>query len=48
MFPSSDVADHNRVAIATHERMGFSSHGSILTDIGGGFQMNDYLMPLDL
>jgi hypothetical protein len=28
--------------------MGFSSQGSIVTDIGGGFEMDDYLMQLDL
>ncbi len=38
----------NRVAIAAYERMGFSSRGSIVTDIGGGFEMDDYLMQLDL
>lgn len=38
----------NLVAIAAYERMGFSSRGSIVTDIGGGFQMDDYLMQLDL
>ena len=38
----------NRVAIAAYERMGFSSQGSIVTDIGGGFEMDDDLMQLDL
>ena len=38
----------NRVAIAAYERMGFASRGSIVTDIGGGFEMDDYLMKLDL
>ena len=38
----------NRVAIAAYERIGFSSQGSIVTDIGGGFEMDDYLMRLDL
>jgi ribosomal protein S18 acetylase RimI-like enzyme len=38
----------NRVAIAAYERMGFYSQGPIVTDIGGGFQMDDYLMQLDL
>jgi ribosomal protein S18 acetylase RimI-like enzyme len=42
------VNKHNRVAIAAYERMGFSSQGSIVTDIGGGFEMDDYLMQLDL
>ena len=42
------VNKRNRVAIAAYERMGFSSRGSIVTDIGGGFEMDDYLMRLDL
>ncbi len=42
------VNKRNRVAIAAYERMGFSSQGSIVTDIGGGFEMDDYLMQLDL
>ncbi len=42
------VNKRNRVAIAAYERMGFSSRGSIVTDIGGGFEMDDYLMKLDL
>ncbi len=42
------VNKHNRVAIAAYERMGFSNRGSIVSDIGGGFCMDDYLMELDL
>ncbi len=42
------VNKRNRVAIAAYERMGFSHRGSIVTDIGGGFEMDDYLMQLDL
>jgi ribosomal protein S18 acetylase RimI-like enzyme len=42
------VNKRNRVAIAAYERMGFSSRGSIVTDIGGGFEKDDYLMKLDL
>jgi ribosomal protein S18 acetylase RimI-like enzyme len=42
------VNKHNRVAIAAYERMGFSNQGSIVSDIGSGFSMNDYLMKLDL
>jgi ribosomal protein S18 acetylase RimI-like enzyme len=42
------VNKYNCVAIAAYERMGFSSRGSIVTDIGGGFEMDDYLMKLDL
>ena len=42
------VNKSNRIAIAAYERMGFSNQGSIVTDIGSGFEMDDYLMHLDL
>jgi GNAT superfamily N-acetyltransferase len=42
------VNKHNRVSIAAYERMGFANRGSIVSDIGGGFSMDDYLMELDL
>jgi GNAT superfamily N-acetyltransferase len=42
------VNKHNRVAIAAYERMGFANRGSIVSDIGSGFSMDDYLMELDL
>ena len=42
------VNKHNRVAIAAYERMGFANRGSIVSDIGSGFIMDDYLMELDL
>ena len=42
------VNKHNRIAIAAYERMGFANRGSIVSDIGGGFCMDDYLMELDL
>jgi ribosomal protein S18 acetylase RimI-like enzyme len=42
------VNKHNRIAIAAYERMGFANRGSIVSDIGGGFIMDDYLMELDL
>ncbi len=42
------VNKNNRVAIAAYERMGFSNQGSIVSDIGNGFEMNDYLMELDV
>jgi diamine N-acetyltransferase len=38
----------NRVAIAAYERIGFTHQGSILSDIGCGFSMDDYLMQLAL
>ncbi|HEX9813713.1 MAG TPA: GNAT family N-acetyltransferase [Myxococcota bacterium] len=37
----------NRVAIAAYERIGFTNRGPIVSDIGGGFSMDDYLMKLD-
>jgi ribosomal protein S18 acetylase RimI-like enzyme len=42
------VNQNNRVAIAAYERMGFSNQGSIVSDIGSGFEMNDYLMELNV
>ncbi len=42
------VNKRNRVAMAAYERMGFANRGSIVSDIGGGFCMDDYLMELDL
>ena len=42
------VNKHNRVAVAAYERMGFSNRGGIVSDIGSGFCMDDYLMELDL
>ena len=42
------VNKRNRVAIAAYERMGFANRGSIVSDIGSGFSMDDYLMELDL
>jgi ribosomal protein S18 acetylase RimI-like enzyme len=38
----------NHIAIAAYERIGFRKRGSIVSDIGGGFCMDDYLMQLDL
>ena len=38
----------NQIAIAAYERMGFTNQGSIVTDIGAGFVMDDYLMKLGL
>ena len=42
------VNKRNRVAIEAYERMGFENRGSVVTDIGGGFQMDDYRMQLEL
>jgi ribosomal protein S18 acetylase RimI-like enzyme len=42
------VNKRNHVAIGAYERMGFANQGSIVSDIGNGFCMDDYLMELDL
>jgi GNAT superfamily N-acetyltransferase len=42
------VNKRNHVAIAAYERMGFANQGSIVSDIGSGFNMDDYLMGLGL
>ena len=38
------VNKHNRNAIAAYEKYGFSIAKSVVTDIGGGFVMDDYVM----
>jgi len=38
----------NHIAIAAYEQIGFTKRGPIVSDIGGGFCMDDYLMQLDL
>jgi ribosomal protein S18 acetylase RimI-like enzyme len=35
---------HNANSIAAYERMGFRNAGPIVTDIGGGYVMDDYRM----
>jgi len=42
------VNKRNHIAIAAYERIGFTHRGPIVSDIGGGFCMDDYLMQLDL
>jgi ribosomal protein S18 acetylase RimI-like enzyme len=42
------VNKRNLIAIAAYERMGFTNRGSIVSDIGSGFRMDDYRMELDL
>ena len=42
------VNKRNRVAIAAYQRMGFTNQGSIVSEIGGGFIMDDFLMRIDL
>jgi ribosomal protein S18 acetylase RimI-like enzyme len=38
------VNKHNAASIAWYERRGFTNVGSLVTDIGGGFVMDDYRM----
>ncbi|HKI70128.1 MAG TPA: GNAT family N-acetyltransferase [Verrucomicrobiae bacterium] len=38
------VNKHNAKAIATYRRNGFAIVGSVVTDIGAGFVMDDYVM----
>ena len=42
------VNRNNRKAIAAYERFGFTKAEAVVTDIGGGFVMDDYRMELDL
>jgi len=42
------VNKRNHIAIAAYERMGFQNRGSIVSDIGHGFCMDDYRMELAL
>lgn len=42
------VNKRNRGAIRAYERLGFAIAGSITSDIGGGFAMDDYWMELAL
>ncbi len=38
------VNKHNHIAIKAYRRWGFHTTGSIVTDIGNGFVMDDYVM----
>ena len=38
------VNKNNAIAIEAYRKMGFENAGSIVTDIGGGFVMDDYKM----
>ena len=42
------VNKQNLKAIAAYQRNGFTVRESVITDIGGGFVMDDYLMAKDL
>jgi ribosomal protein S18 acetylase RimI-like enzyme len=42
------VNKRNARSIAFYERMGFVTESSVITDIGGGFVMDDYVMALRL
>ncbi|HEX7470237.1 MAG TPA: GNAT family N-acetyltransferase, partial [Verrucomicrobiae bacterium] len=42
------VNKRNAKAIAAYQRNGFAVADSVVTDIGGGFVMDDYIMAKDL
>lgn len=42
------VNKDNHSSIAAYEHMGFEIEDSVVTDIGGGFVMDDYVMVLEL
>jgi GNAT superfamily N-acetyltransferase len=42
------VNKHNPGAIQAYHRMGFATRQAVVTDIGAGFVMDDYVMELDL
>jgi ribosomal protein S18 acetylase RimI-like enzyme len=42
------VNKHNRIAIDAYQRWGFHTTGSVVTDIGKGFVMDDYVMEKDI
>jgi diamine N-acetyltransferase len=42
------VNKHNYSAIAAYDKYGFRTAESVVTDIGGGFVMDDYIMQKDL
>jgi ribosomal protein S18 acetylase RimI-like enzyme len=42
------VNRNNHLAIRAYEKMGFRKDGAMVTDIGGGFVMDDYRMALSI
>jgi len=42
------VNKHNTIAIAAYERAGFTRSGEVVTDIGGGYVMDDYAFEIAL
>lgn len=42
------VNKNNLNSISIYKRMGFEIEGELITDIGGGFVMDDYLMVMRL
>ena len=43
-----NVNRHNSAAIRAYERNGFHKANEMVTDIGGGFVMDDYIMEIRL
>jgi len=42
------VNKHNTTAIAAYERAGFTRTGKVVTDIGGGYVMDDYAFEFEV
>lgn len=40
------VNKNNHIAIKAYEKLGFEKYGEVVTDIGSGFVMDDYMMRL--
>ena len=45
-FITLTVNKHNRSSIQAYEKMGFEKYGEVVSDIGSGYVMDDYLMRL--
>lgn len=38
------INKHNSMSLAAYERLGFARYGEVVTDIGDGYAMDDYLL----
>lgn len=45
---SLTVNKNNRLALRAYEKLGFASESPTVTDIGGGFVMDDYILALNM
>jgi RimJ/RimL family protein N-acetyltransferase len=39
---------HNAISLAAYEKLGFNITGDVVTDIGGGFVMDDFVLEMKL